>query len=120
MFKEDYPETKVTAEFEGGDNPISARVIDLVKVGQDNYKTETGLYHRQTHSKIDGTHYVVAYNPHEGSDDQAECFLFITPTKSEIEGGKYRWVAVLGPNDEDIDMVEKGLASLENILEQDG
>ncbi len=91
------------AELEGQDNPVSARVIDLVR----DYPTETGVYLRQTHSKA-GIHYTAAYNPHEGRNAAAECFL--------SAGEKFRWAAIAGPSPEDIDKVNEILDDFEKLV----
>lgn len=97
-------------------DPITNRVVGLVANRQ--YLTDTGLFRRQTHSK-DGTHYFVAYNPH---DDilSAECFVFVTPSIPHSPD-KFRWLAFNGPSPSDTSKIDEALTLFERLVaEQDG
>lgn len=120
MTGEHTPRTETeTRELEGYENPVSARVIDLVVTDDGVYLTDTGLYRRQTHDK-DGSHYFVAYNPHSGSKShvRAQCFVVVNSAIDSVESGKFVWDAVDGPSSEDDAKVNSALTALESLTKE--
>jgi hypothetical protein len=121
MIGEPYPKTK-TEYSQERENPWSRQVIDLVvmpDLAEDKqpYLSETGLFQRQTHDKA-STHYVVAFNPH-GGQEAAECFVLANGGPSELKE-RFKWLAVQGPSDVDLGMLNDLLHQFEKLIRETG